>query len=359
MKWTEQEINYLKENYKNGDKEEILNNLDSKNWKSVKYIAKKYNLTRERKNDNWSECEIKYLSENYQNEIKEKLVKNLPKRNWTSIKLMAGKLNLYRTNDFYRKSDMYRLMEDTNESFYWMGFLSADGHFNQKDKRININLSVKDKKHLIRFSNFVNNVKVIISENICSTSLQNIDVFAELCKKFDLKHDKTYFPPNFDVINKDKELFFSYIVGFIDGDGYINKLYKREDCNLGIHLHSSWLKNLIYIENFLYKYFNISKNKLSSKIGNDGYARMTISDSSILSKIKKEVIRLELPVLNRKWNIINENHISRYEVSKINKERVIKLYLEGLNGVEIIKQTKLKKGVVYSYIRDIKKEATA
>jgi hypothetical protein len=25
MKWTEQEINYLKENYKNGDKEEILN----------------------------------------------------------------------------------------------------------------------------------------------------------------------------------------------------------------------------------------------------------------------------------------------------------------------------------------------
>lgn len=359
MKWTEEEIEYVINNYENTSKEEMLNKLNGKTWKSIKHVGNKFNIKRITKfNNEWKEYEINYLIKNYENTSKDELIGCLNGRTWTSIKLMGRKLGLYRSNDFNRKSNMNKLLENNNNAFYWMGFLSADGHFNQNDSRVKLILAIKDKEHLTKFANFVETDNMLLTENTCSVSIQNIDLFDELCEKFNLNHNKTYLPPNFDLFNKyNKELFFSYIIGFIDGDGYINKLYKRKDCNLGIHLHKSWLNNLIHIENFLYNYFNLDKKKTFSKIGKDDYARMIISNGTLISEIKKEVLRLNLPFMNRKWDIIDETHVSKYEMTKVNKEIVINLYLTGLNGKDIINKTKLKKGVVYSYIRETKKES--
>jgi hypothetical protein len=157
---------------------------------------------------------------------------------------------------------------------------------------------------LIKFSNYLAKKYFNKSQQMYRIS-ENIDVFDSLCEKFNFNKNKTYLPPDFNLLNDyDKELVFSYIIGLIDGDGSITKLNKRKDCNLRIHLHNSWLDNLIYIENFLYNYFNIEKNKTFSKTGNDGHAKMTISNNSVLRKIKEEVLRLELPILSRKWNLI-------------------------------------------------------
>ena len=353
MKLIKEELEYVIKNYEKTDKEEILNNLKDKTWKSIKHIGNRHNIKRITKfNNEWKEYEIDYLIENYENTEKEIIINYLKYRTWTSIKLMSGKLKLNRSNDFFREANMNKLTENNNNAFYWMGFLSADGNFS--NNRISLTLTIKDLEHINKFAYFVETKNIILKENICSVSLKNIDIFDNLCNKFNLKNTKTYSPPDFSLFDFSKELFFSYIIGFIDGDGNIQKLIKRKDCNIRIHLHSSWLNNLIYIENFLYDYFDIEKDKILSKIGNDEYSRMIISNSLLIGKVKKEVIRLNLPYMERKWNIINENFISKYEISKMNNKKIIDLYIKGISAKEIMKITGFKKGMVYLHIRNYK-----
>lgn len=121
---------------------------------------------------------------------------------------------------------------------------------------------------------------------------------------------------------------------------------------LRIHLHSSWLDNLIFIENFIYDYFLIEKKKTYSHISNDGYSLLTISDNDIITKLKKECIRLKLPIMSRKWDRIDENRVSRNILFNNVKEDIINLYKLGLPPLEIISKLNLKKGVVYKHIRN-------
>lgn len=73
---------------------------------------------------------------------------------------------------------------------------------------------------------------------------------------------------------------FSFIVGFIDGDGYI-KVLKRKTSNINIdlHIHSSWLKNLQFMEDFIFRYFNFPKNRTYSKLTKAGYAKLVFSNT--------------------------------------------------------------------------------
>ena len=112
---------------------------------------------------------------------------------------------------------------------------------------------------------------------------------------------------------------------------------------------------MIFIENFLYNYFNYDKDKVFSKVGNDGYSLLRISDNILLKNIKKECIKLNLPILSRKWNNIDENRLSRSEKFDDVRNNVIKMYCDNISPIDIINKLKLKKGVVYKYIREYKK----
>ena len=109
------------------------------------------------------------------------------------------------------------------------------------------------------------------------------------------------------------------------------------------------------MEDFIYRYFKRKKERRLSKIGNDGYSLLSISDSEILNSLKKECIRLELPIMYRKWKIIDENKISRNILFRDIKNHIIKLYESGLSPLEIISKLDLKKGVVYKHLRNYKK----
>ena len=54
-----------------------------------------------------------------------------------------------------KKCNFEKLLEETNEKYYWLGFLLADGSFGKK-KELKIGLSNKDKEHLIKLQNFLN-----------------------------------------------------------------------------------------------------------------------------------------------------------------------------------------------------------
>lgn len=127
---------------------------------------------------------------------------------------------------------------------------------------------------------------------------------------------------------KDDNLFLSLVVGFIDGDGNIKKVTNREDASLTIKCHSSWLNNLDLINNRICNMIGIKCNNIV-KLNNQGYARLIWTNSKVLRFLKKSTISLELPVLERKWNLIDENFISRQEIGEKRVNQVRELLENG------------------------------
>jgi hypothetical protein len=347
MKWTEKEIEFLKESH---NKNELIYLIPGRTWESIRKKRRKVFTKALETSKKWSEQEINIISDNYENLDKETLMNLLPGRTWNSIKLKSNSIGKNRSFDFRRESNMKILIEDKLESFYWIGFILADGHISD-ESRIKIMLSIKDLKHLEKYKAYLECDKISIVDKMCYISIHNKEICPEICNKFHIESDKTYNPPNLSLYHFSKELLFALIIGIIDGDGCINKVYKRQDCNLRIHLHKSWLENLIFIENFLYDYFSIKKEKIYSKIGNDGYSILTISDNTLLKKIKKECLRLEMPIMYRKWSILDENRDTKSEKFQRIKETIIILKSQGFKNVEVIRNLKISKSTFYKYIQ--------
>jgi hypothetical protein len=63
------------------------------------------------------------------------------------------------------------------------------------------------------------------------------EIVEQIQIKFNIQENKTINPPKYIVPNN--YLGLSLIIGFIDGDGNINKQYKRQDGLIRIKCHSS------------------------------------------------------------------------------------------------------------------------
>ena len=182
----------------------------------------------------------------------------------------------------------------------------------------------------------------------------NIELFDRITNLIKLyEQHKTIKPNNFSTLEYTKEQMLSLIIGFIDGDGCILKQTGREDCLLQIHVHKNWFDNIRFIEDFIYNYFGMSKNKILTRIGNDGYTRLIITNNKILKKLKNELLTLDLTYLSRKWDLIDESFISNKEQIKIDRETIKNLFLNGLKATDIIKRNNFTKSLVYSTIKSL------
>ena len=300
--WTEEEKNIILNNMDNT--EVIFKSINRNRNAIIQYLN---NLNINVRNKRWLKYEDEYLKEHYHATDKDKLVEVLD-RSWDAIKLRSEMLKLNRSHDFIRESEMSILLDGSNQTLYWLGFLLADGYFNFKSKRIQLTLAIKDLEHLKMYGKYINcnNINLITTNNSCNMSIQNIDIFDKIKDYLKLTNsNKTLNPNIWKDLNLTKEQMFCLIIGFIDGDGCILKLKNRKDINIRIQIHSTWLNNLIFIEDFIYDYLNIEKDKTFSKINNAGYASLCLSRQSIVNGLKSEVNRLCLNVLERKWNTIN------------------------------------------------------
>jgi len=61
-----------------------------------------------------------------------------------------------------------------------------------------------------------------------------------------------------------------------------------------------------------------------------------------------------LPILNRKWDKINENIYGKYQKTTIQKQTVMILMNKKYNIKQITKITNISAGVIYNYIRNAK-----
>ena len=137
-------------------------------------------------------------------------------------------------------ANIINLMNESNEAYYWLGFIMADGHFN-KNKQLQINLAKKDLNHLKKFARFIE-FKGELKKPKISVGYTKINDW--LIKNFNVTNNKTYNPCDLNNLTGDN--LFSVCIGFIDGDGCIS-----HNGVLRIKCHKSWLSNINKIASFL------------------------------------------------------------------------------------------------------------
>ena len=262
------------------------------------------------KEPNWTEAEDSLLKLHYALADKAFLCSLFPSRRWSSIKQHAyGKLGLKKeVTGRTKNGNVDKLLEETPEAYYWMGFLLADGSFDSLG-RISVSLSELDLPHLEAYASFISSPK--IHKQVRSTNFKENGVtykvtcysayYGKLLKaKFNLLSNKTENPPDlknvFTATSADNAL--ALILGFFDGDGYIGYANNKKNNFIKLEIHKSWLDNLKLMEQTLYQYFN-EVSPMSAKINTKGYASLTITRTSILQKLKAKANLL--PALERKW----------------------------------------------------------
>ena len=254
----------------------------------------------EKLNGNWTLDEHTILKNNFQLPITDLCIL-LPNRTKVAIYNKIFKLKYKKDNRSHKKGDLSFLLEETPLTYYWIGFIMADGCFTGKSlTTLDISISEYDINHLEKLSKIINiKCKSYFKKpnSFCKNGSNIIKILAcdaklcpLICNKFDFKRKKTYNPPE-RLPNDNKELLISMLCGLIDGDGTIvsNRNYIRITC------HSSW-KNFYELLNS--KIF-IKENSIT--LNNRGYLEYGIYKLDNIMYLLNSIRYLNLPLLDRKW----------------------------------------------------------
>lgn len=287
----------------------------------------------------WEKWEIDYLKDNYSNSCMDGILEQLSDRTKSSITNKAYLLGL--DNRSSKLANLNKLLDESNETYYWMGFLLADGHFS-KSGQIQINLSEKDLEHLKKFSTFVEYKKEL---NKGSLYISDNNVFPLIVDKFNIVSDKTYNPSDISFIT-DYDLLFSLIIGFIDGDGSITK-----KGYIHIKTHKSWVHNIEYM------FSKLDLSNYTVKINKEELAIGTISNIESTKRLRIKAEQLNLPILKRKWNNVDLTKLSKKEKTQQYEDECYRLFHKGLKPKEVICKTKYSSSFVYKTYNKCKRQA--
>lgn len=235
------------------------------------------------------------------------------------IPLWVSVINNMRNSNNNKKSNLENLLDGTPRSFYWAGLLMADGHTN--NRRIKLALSEKDWGHIKDFGKFINFTGHVTPNKFGSLSIavMDTDIVPKIRNKFGFRDNKTENPP-LKLPHGNDANKFSFIIGFIDGDGSVSTPSGHNFCNIRVKVHGSWLPMLLIMADFVYDLAGQESGR--PHINNCGYAEWTISNSIVVRFMKNRAEELNLPIMQRKWGKINLTTKSRYELAG---EKAIKI----------------------------------
>lgn len=258
----------------------------------------------------------------YPTSSKQFILSKIPNRTWVALQQQAKKLGIRRIADERKDkktTNLKRLLDGTMESFYWLGFLLADGNFRGK-RSVRCELSTKDYQHLEKLAKYLNTtVKYPNKRNSILFEIYDIDVVPKIIELLGLKHNKikTYSCPKIETLLKlNQSELFALFIGFIDGDGYIKR--NNQSCTyLIISNHVSWkpFYDLMIQQFKKYSLYDLPKYTITKK----GYIRWTCGQRNFLVELKCVVKQMKLPILKRKWSEIPTNKIENF-VDKVVKE---------------------------------------
>lgn len=207
----------------------------------------------------------------------------------------------HKLNDnLVRKNSLNKLINDQScQSFYWIGFIIADGSF--YNSKFELGLAKKDLIVLEEFSKYINyQNKIIYNENNNSyrVSFSNSIDNPKFMSKYGFNFNKTYNPINFEIFeNYSEDLLKSLLIGIIDGDGSINNNGSTGSFVISITSHKNWKDFYEKLLNKLNIPINIKdkNNIIIIKIGQRKY----------IDNLYNNIQNNNLFHLERKWNKIN------------------------------------------------------
>jgi len=224
----------------------------------------------------------------------------------------ARRFGIKRDYEFKCKRKLVKLLDETTYNYYWLGFIMADGHFSKKGE-LKITLGIKDIEHLKKFANYIDaNVHICdgqtygkyTSNDSCRLSMMDVNSVKVLNNRFGINHRKTYTACSIDCLDTD-EKFLAFFCGLVDGDGCITQGNLGRANMLRIQCDASWFQVYEIIGIRLKELFDIN---YKCYIDKKGFCKFSIHHYNDLVKLKKEISKLEIPYLERKWSKIDETN---------------------------------------------------
>lgn len=248
--------------------------------------------------EKWTESDIDFLRENYI-KLGNKELSFVIKKSINSIRYKLKKLNLIRSNKY--KSILFSLEDKID--LYIMGFLWADGYLHDTKNRLELCILKDDFddisnlfdeniwsiRHRTRINRRIQTTIGLYKKDICSLFRNNYN--------YDMKSLES---PNF--INEIPEnLLYFFIRGIFDGDGcfYVSKDGIQKQCYLaGTYDQDwSWIENIF--DKFNIKY--ITKRKIQKK-----------TEKYSVIYIKRKSIKLLGDFIYKNYNIDNIGLTRKY-----------------------------------------------
>jgi len=274
----------------------------------------------------WTDKEDQILKEYYPQKSKDDILLALPDRSWNAIWNRAKIIGVKRLIESRRRSHLENLLSGSSEAYYWIGFLIADGYF-KSNGVIGLEVSAKDKLHIDKYANFIDG-KVKQYHYMCKVIAMNPEVREQICNRFRLSNRKTYECPLLPD-DLDNNSFIALIVGMIDADGHIRSKGYRGQISLSVH--PSWTEFLLQISQRISDITQTSPAKINRTDNNyAGLCSIGIYRSEIVRFIKEKANALHLPLMNRKWDRIDSEKLTRSQILSSRISEVKELREQGL-----------------------------
>lgn len=175
----------------------------------------------------WTNEEIEFLKNNYhKSSIRE--MANALGRSYNATKSKVFKFGVSDSSN-KRGVKIYSCNEDyfsdlNPNSCYWAGFILADGYGSEEKRTLNIKLAAKDLSQIEKFKSDINfNGKIYHNknQNQYGVLISSEKIIKDLKENFDIEFkNKTYTAKPPTKLTEQQKLAF--LVGLIDGDGSIN-----------------------------------------------------------------------------------------------------------------------------------------
>lgn len=186
------------------------------------------------------------------------------------------------------------------ETFYWIGFILADGSFYKN--RFEFGLKEDDLDVLEAFAKYIDfkgDIKHRDSTKSNRLSFNNGPSIEKFMKEYGFNYDKTYHPCSFNTFKKySKEQITSLLIGIIDGDGTIQENGSTYANSIIITAHKLWKSFYEELLAFLEIDIHISER------GDNNCISVRICKREYCTALKRFIIDNDLFYFTRKWDKI-------------------------------------------------------
>jgi len=257
----------------------------------------------------WGLDDTKKLVMLYPVGTKGEITAAFPNRAWNTIKGKARRLNLKLSRACY-KCDLSILLDKSDVSFYWLGFLCADANFTEHT--VGLEISEKDVVHLNTFCNYINYPETGLfrrsrkifgkqqNATLCAYA-NHKEVVQKLRNTYSISNNKTKNPIDISSM-LDLELM-CFFIGFIDGDGSIC-FRKNGSIVVSNEIDKSWFSILKSFELLLPRLNIITSVRALLYTRYDTrqtFARWQTSSRPVFYQFRQFAVEHHLPIMHRKW----------------------------------------------------------